>query len=333
VESGIAQGRPCLWFDKQNGALGWFLAVFKYLWVCLRTDFQVLFLQKAMIMTLPCLLLAKFRGKHVVIDFDDLDSEWQPLGWKRRIMRLGERLMPQCADVLTTHNEYLKAYLGKVFPKPIMIIPQGVDTGLFSPKRFSKTAEKEALGLGGKTVLCFLGSFTRGSAADLDIILEAFKIVAERDRHMVLMIVGGEGPLEGHYFQTIASLGVKSRVIITGRKDQNLIPPYLRAADYGLICMRDNLPNSYRVSLKLLEYLSMDLTVIGHLVGGSKDALASYCVLCDPSAPVLAQTIFQVAKGGIEKERARDFVVEHFDWESFVPLVDHVIDQCTRVEK
>lgn len=329
VEPGWRKGAGCrALVNERDGALGWLQSGFEYLLVCLRMGFDVLYLQKAMIMAFPCLILAKLKGKHVVIDFDDLDSGWQASGWKKGLMLLGERLMPKYADVITTHNRYLKAHLEGICAKPIFLIPQGVDSGLFDPQRYSEVSEKRALGLGGKKVFCFLGSFTKGSAADLDIILGAFKVVSEQDKDVVLMIIGGEGPLEPYYQKEIKALGLNDRVIITGRKDQRDIPRYLRGADYGLICMRDNLANRYRMSLKLLEYLSMDLTVIGHVVGGSKDAFAPYCFLCDPTADALSERILEVVSGDLKKKSARDFIVENYDWNRFVPLIDEAIKQC-----
>jgi glycosyltransferase involved in cell wall biosynthesis len=290
--------------------------------------FDILYLQKPMILIWPCLLLAKLRGTCVIIDFDDLDSLWQTSAWKTALTVLGERLMPKSADIITTHNRYLRAYIRRICNRRVALIPQGVDTELFDPKRYKKAQEKERLGLGGKKVFCFLGSFTKGSAADLDIVLEAFQRVSEGDAETLLMIIGGEGPLEAYYGALMENLGVRSRVMVTGRKDQEDIPRYLSCVDYGLICMRDNLANRCRVSLKLLEYLAMELTVIGHVVGSSRDAFASYCCFCDPSAEALGETMLEVMQNQSKKESARDFIVNHYDWNRFVPLVDELIKQC-----
>lgn len=313
---------------RPDSGLGLCRAVIEYLRASWGTGFDLLYLQKPMILTWPCLIVARLKGKCVIIDFDDVDSLWQTSAWKTTLTALSERLMPKSADIITTHNRYLREYIRRICNKRLALIPQGVDTGLFDPNKFKKATEKERLGLGDKKVFCFLGSFTKGSAADLDIILEAFKSVSEGDTEAFLMIIGGEGPLEAHYTGLIESLGLRNQVIVTGRKHQKDIPRYLSCADYGLVCMRDNLANRCRVSLKLLEYLAMELTVIGHVVGSSRDAFASYCFLCDPSAKALSETMLEVMQSESRKESARDFIVDNYDWNRFVPLVDEVVNEC-----
>jgi len=314
-------------FNQKENVAGFLASAFQYVSLVMGTNADIVFLQKPHILTFPCLLASKLKGKCVVIDFDDLDSRWQTSAWKKTLTLVSERYMPGWADMITTHNRYLRDYISRIFDKRMFLIPQGVDTGLFDPGRFNRATEKEHLGLGGKSVFCFLGSFTKGSAADLDIILKAFNMVSHETESACLVIIGGEGPLEDHYLSMIKALGMQN-VVITGRKSQADIPRHLSCADYGLICMRDNLANQCRVSFKLLEYLSMELTVIGHVVGSSRDAFAPYCFLCDPTAEALSAKMLEVVRDGLKKQSARDFIVADHDWNRFVPLVDEVVHEC-----
>ena len=106
---------------------------------------------------------------------------------------------------------------------------------------------------------------------------------------------GGEGPLEGEYLGLINTLGLKN-VTITGRMLQHQVPRYLAASDIGLIYMEENRANKMRMSLKLLEYLSMDLTVVGHPAGESLDVFGRYCALSSPSAHALAEKVIEVSE-------------------------------------
>jgi glycosyltransferase involved in cell wall biosynthesis len=92
--------------------------------------------------------------------------------------------------------------------------------------------------------------------------------------------------------------------------------------------MRDNLANRCRVSLKLLEYLSMELPVIGHVVGHSRDVFGPYCFMCDPEPGALTQTILDVMKSASRKASARPFIVENYDWEKLMPSLEIVLDYC-----
>jgi len=80
--------------------------------------------------------------------------------------------------------------------------------------------------------------------------------------------------------------------------------------------------------LKLLEYLAMNLTVIGHLVGTSGDELAPYCFTCEPTVESLGEKMLEVVKKGLKKEGVREFMVKNHDWNRFVPQVDAVVKYC-----
>ena len=90
---------------------------------------------------------------------------------------------------------------------------------------------------------------------------------------------------------------------------------YLAASDLALIYMRDDLGNQMRFSLKLLEYLSMGKTVVGHLVGATKDALGEYCVLTDSRIEDFADAIMKAVEAPPGAKDARKHIVKHYDWQ------------------
>jgi glycosyltransferase involved in cell wall biosynthesis len=269
-------------------------------------------------------VIAKLRKKKVFIDFDDLDSEWQSTPLRKRLMQLTERWMPKYADLVTTHNRYLQQFIRDTGAENVSIIPQGVDTELFDPRKYDKHREKERLGLENHRVLSFLGSFTVGSSRDLHIILKATAEVQQREKNVSLLIIGGEGPLERKYLEMIKALGLKN-VHITGRMSQQEVPRHLAASDLGLIAMQENRANRMRVSLKMLEYLAMELTVVGHMTGESRDVLGRYCHLCEPSARSLAERINEVFNTSNQKESARQFIAQHYDWKVISQSVSELL--------
>lgn len=335
VEPGQRAGCTNITVTSKEGVAGLLESSVDYLRICRAAQFDVLYLQKPMIMTLPALFAARGRGKAVIIDFDDMDSGWQVSNWKRAVARFGEMVMPRCADMVTTHNAFLQTEIRAISGRDSIIVPQGVNGELFNPGRFDRNEQRARLGLPGKIVFCFLGSFTKGSAADLDLILAAFALIRDRihDRahdnvgEAVLMIVGGGGPLEDRYRKMIGRLGLAERVVITGRRPQEEIPSYLACADYGLVLMRDNQANRCRVSLKLLEYLAMDLTVIGHVVGSSREAFDHCCIGCEPTAKSLSSKLLDVIKSCEKRSGSRDYVLRHHDWIRFAPLMNLLIDR------
>ena len=110
----------------------------------------------------------------------------------------------------------------------------------------------------------------------------------------------------------VGELGIDVR--ITGRLAQSEVPKFLAATDLGLIYMADDPANQMRMSLKVLEYLAMELTVVGRLVGATKDAFAPYCFACGPSEGSMASRIEEVLGEGARKPSARELISSDYDW-------------------
>jgi len=325
AESNYRNGNDVISIWQRDSLLGYLAATVKRCELCLKSDYDILYLQKAWPLTLGCMVIAKLRSKKVFIDFDDLDSEWQPTPLRRRLMQLTERWMPKYADLVTTHNRYLQQFIHETTGRSSFIIPQGIDTELFNPQKYDRRMGKRRLGLENRRVLCFLGSFTIGSSRDLHVILEAMRKVEERHKEVCLLIIGGEGPLEAEYVKLIQALRLKN-VRITGRIAHHRVPQYLAACDMGLIFMEENNVNKMRMSLKLIEYLSMDLPVVGHLTGESRDVFGQYCFLCPPSAQALGEKVLEVLENKHRRKSPRDLIVQHYDWKT----IGHSVNERLR---
>jgi len=311
VESNYEDSETSCSVPQPDTTIGLIAATARRVRLCWQRDYDVLFLQKPLPPTAPCVLVAKLRGKKVALDFDDLDSRWQSTAVRRGLTALCERWIPRWADLVTTHNRYLCDHLQRTTAVQAAIVPQGVDVRLFDAARYDRTAEKERAGVTGKTVCCFLGSFTAGSARDLDVILRAVAL-ASRRRDLVLLIIGGGGPLEDHYRRLIGELGIDAR--ITGRLAQSEVPRFLAATDLGLVYMSDDPANQMRMSLKVLEYLAMELKVVGRLVGATEDAFAPYCFACGPSQSSMANRIDEVLGEEARRPSARELISRDYDW-------------------
>jgi len=313
AESNHRDGNDVVSIEQKDSILGYLAATLKRCELSFKCEYDILYLQKAWPLTLGCMIIARLRRKRVFIDFDDLDSEWQSTPLRRGLIRLTEKWMPKYGDIVTTHNRYLQRYIRETGGCDAVIIPQGIDTRIFDPQKYSKETGKKRLGFDHRRVLCFLGSFTIGSSQDLHVILEAMREVERKQKDTCLMIVGGGGPLEADYLRLIKSFGLKN-VHVTGMVPQEQVPQYLAACDMGLIFMEENRANKMRMSLKLIEYLSMELPVVGHIAGESRDVFGRHCFLCAPSAHSLAEKIIEVLESRSQKKSARDLIVRHYDW-------------------
>src|SRR5207302_5768297 len=101
------------------------------------------------------------------------------------------------------------------------VIPNGVDTGFFSPD-----AESLPQFADGLHTILFVGRFDPRNG--LKYMLGAFELLRER-RDDVRLVVLGDGPLRGVY-QRMVPARLRDSVLFEGRIDQ-LRPRYLASAD------------------------------------------------------------------------------------------------------
>ncbi len=292
---------------------GYFLACLARLRYCLLIAYDLLLIHKFLPVNIPCIIVAKLRGKKVMVDWDDLDFAYQPTAFRKAITRWTERWMPRLADVVTTHNQRIKEEAGRVGARKVIIVPQAIDTAVFDPARYDRDGIRARLGLKDKNVISYVCSLDWGGSRDLDKILATAKLIEQKRSDSVLLVIGG-GILQEHFHKMAADLNIQA-VTFTGLVPQSAVAEYLAASDITLIYMRDDLGNQMRFSLKLLEYLSMGKNVVGHLIGATKDALGKFCVLTDNQIEDFADKIIKVLDAPPAANDARNYIVEHHDWQ------------------
>ena len=314
MESNYQGDDPCIiTIPQKDTLLGYFIACLRRLKHCLFMSYHLLLIYKFLPVNIPCILVGKIRGKKVLVDWDDLDFTYQPTWFRRTITRWSEQWMPRYVDVVTTHNHRIKEWAERVGVKKVIIVPQGIDTGLFDPQRYDRDETRTRLGLRGKKVICYVCSLDWGGSRDLDKILLAVRQVDQKRSDIVLLIIGG-GILEERFRRMAADLKI-TKIIFTGLISQSEVAQHLAASDLALMYMWDDLGNQTRFSLKLLEYLSMRKTVVGHLVGVSKDNFGKYCVLTTSRIEDFSEKIIEVLDTPPAIKDAREYIVEHYDWE------------------
>ena len=304
------------------------IAAMRRLRYCLFMPYDILFIYKCLPVNLPCIIAGKLRGKKVAVDWDDLDSTFQPTAFRKTIAGWTERWMPRFADVVTTHNRRIKELAEKGGAQKVIIVPQVIDTDLFNPARYNRDEIRTRLGLQDKKVISYVCSLDWGGSRDLDTILAAVQRVEQKRSDIVFLIIGG-GILQERFQKMAADLKIKE-VTFTGLISHESVPGYLAASDLALIYMRDDLGNQTRFSLKLLEYLSMGKMVVGHLAGATKDALGEYCILTSDRIEDFADTIMKALDSPPGANDARKHIVEHHDWQVIKESIQTALAELER---
>lgn len=267
-------GKDIIYIRQRDDMLGYLVASLRRAVIVLRERSSIIIVQKITPLTFFAIIAAFLRNEPLVIDWDDLDAEFQLTKARAWIIKTLEFFVPRLCSLVTTHSKIIADYAAKRGAKRISYLPQVVDTHLFNPARFNKNKEKQAIGLADKRVIGYAGTFTEGGMRDFDVILSFFKEKCRSDNYHFL-VVGG-GPLQKNFEALLESRYEIENYTITGLVAHEQMPHYIVAMDACLIYMRDDMGNRARVSLKLLEYLAMEKPVFGKVVGETKDILGGY---------------------------------------------------------
>lgn len=150
----------------------------------------------------------------------------------------------------------------------VTVIPNAVDIESFQLSGEPDAALKARLGLGGRTVIGFVGSFY--AYEGLDLLLDAVPALLARQPDLRVLLVGG-GPQEANLKAQAARLGIAERVIFTGRVPHGEVSRY-----YDLIDLLAYPRHSMRLTelvtpLKPLEAMAQGRVFVASDVGGHKE--------------------------------------------------------------
>ncbi len=266
-----ANGHSVVYMEGHGGAL-------TRLFLGIRSAFgryDLFFTQKFNPVTFPAILVARVRRKKVWVDWDDLDTDLQKRWWARWLTAICEQIGPYFCQGVTTHSEILRSKATKS-GRSAMLVPQGFDEKLFEWKLDKRTKLRDRLGLSSDSILIgHLCTFTHGGTLDLSVILAAWERIHHPRIHYLL--VGG-GPDEEIIREEISRRGLSERTFISGLIPHEEVADWLSAIDLAVIFMRDTPGNRARVSFKLIEYLAMNLPVVGQVVGETKRQLGNHLI-------------------------------------------------------
>jgi len=133
---------------------------------------------------------------------------------------------------------------------PSVVSPNAADTNVFNPTKYDHVAEKEKLGLAGKTVCGFAGAFHHWHGIDWFV----EKVLNDLKQHPnIALLLVGDGPRHEFIKTLVEENNMQSQVVLTGRVEHTEIPKMIAAMDFGII--PDS--NDYGSPMKLFEFMSM----------------------------------------------------------------------------
>jgi PEP-CTERM/exosortase A-associated glycosyltransferase len=152
----------------------------------------------------------------------------------------------------------------------VTIIPNAVDVETFEFGQKPDEALRTRLGLAGKTVIGFIGSFY--AYEGLDLLLAALPQVTAQIPGARVLLVGG-GPQERELKSLAAKLGIEDKVVFAGRVPHGEVQRYYSIVDVFAYPRKSMRLTELVTPLKPLEAMAQGRLLVASDVGGHKELI------------------------------------------------------------
>lgn len=200
----------------------------------------------------------------------------------------------------------------------VAVVPNAVDPGKFGVAGPRDAGLAERLGLTGRTVLGFIGSFYHYEG--LDLLLAAVPAILRRVPNAAVLLVGG-GPEDVRLRADAKRLGVGDAVRFTGRVPHAEVQSYYDLVDFLVYPRRSIRLTELVTPLKPLEAMAEGRIVIASAVGGHRELVRdgeTGFLFTPDDTEALADRVAAAVAAGPALERMRDagrkFVVTERTW-------------------
>jgi PEP-CTERM/exosortase A-associated glycosyltransferase len=207
----------------------------------------------------------------------------------------------------------------------IFVSPNGVDMELFGNPPPPDTQLAAKLGLTGKKVIGYIGSFY--DYEGIDDLIAAMPLM-ESDAH--LLLVGG-GPMESALREQADSSPAKDRIHFVGRVPHEEVERYYSLVDVLAYPRKKMRLTDLVTPLKPLEAMAQGRLVAASSVGGHRELIedgitGTLFAPDDPAAiaKALDALLADAASWPKRKETARDFVAKERNWRKNIVRYDPV---------
>ncbi len=249
---------------------------------------------------------------------------------KYRLTRALENRVIAKADAVAVICEGLRGDLitRGVNPGKIVVSPNGVDMDLFGNPPPRDDALAERLGLRGKDVIGYIGSFYDYEGLDDLIAAMPYLNGAAKDVH--LLLVGG-GPMEKALRAQAAASPVADRIHFVGRVPHEEVEQYYSLIDVLAYPRKSMRLTDLVTPLKPLEAMAQGRLVAASDVGGHKELIedgvtgALFPADNPQGAAAAIDTLFAArSEWDVRRAKARDFVAKERNWQHNIHRYDPV---------
>ena len=240
-----------------------------------------------------------------------------------------EQAILKRSDSIVTLSEYTREKLQRTYglaPSKVSVIPGGVDLERFKPC-IDKSRIRTRINLPQDTFVLFTVR-NLVPRMGLENLISAFEIV-QNGRRDLLLVIGGEGPLETPLREQARRCGVADFVRLAGYIPDEDLPSYYQMANLFI------LPTSELEGFGLVtvEALASGLPVLGTPIGGTREILTKLGpnYLFDDSTPrSIANGILKALNGWATNQEVyreisqncRKVAEQYYSWDNHVSKLE-----------
>ena len=209
------------------------------------------------------LVASKIYGKKFVFEVQgDIFDYPSKVGGKvhSSLVKFFSEVIVKRADYIRIVSPFLYEPLDRfgINRDKIFLVPPRCDSALFSDKNIDK--DKPEILCNNQYNLLFVGNLL--IAKGVDILLEAFALIAKENSGIGLIFIG-DGEEKSRLKNRAEELGIGKKVFLLGRVEYNLIPTFMHYSDILILPSIEE-----GVGRVLLEAMSLNLPIVASNVGG-----------------------------------------------------------------
>ncbi|MGA9867258.1 MAG: TIGR04063 family PEP-CTERM/XrtA system glycosyltransferase [Acetobacteraceae bacterium] len=229
------------------------------------------------------------------------------------------RVLRQADAVVTLCSAMRDELAGRgIADGKLTVVPNAVEAEMIAEPRAKDPALVAELGLGGRIVLGFIGSFYHYEG--LDLLLDALPAIRARDSRIAVLLVGG-GPMDAALRATVAACCLGDCVRFTGRVPHEQVKRYYDLMDFLVFPRRRMRLTELVTPLKPIEAMAEGRLVIASDVGGHRellrDGVTGFLFAADDKDALARRVLEAVAATDTHaamREAGRQFVAAERVW-------------------
>jgi len=261
-------------------------------------------------------MIKKLFGSRAVLHMDDLDYEFYKAGMIKKLLLFCYRFFPKHFHMITLGSLKLLDYMKKDMPlceEKLVHLRQGVDIALFNKAEYD-SGLKSRLGFDGYKIAAYIASL--GITSDYEQIADLFIKIASAVKDVKFLIIGG-GMYVERFKEKLYEAGLGEQAVFTGYVPHGEIPLYLNLAQVGINYMDEDKANSFRVPIKVKEYLAAGLPVVCNDVG-DYEILKDHINIAADEDQFVSMVLKLLENGYGRDEREIRFMEDNYSWSKII---------------